>query len=393
MFVLDDGTDLVYEFDLINPWDLSTVAYNNVSTPALDAVPNGLSINKDGTRMFLLGGGIATDKIKEVRLDPPWSLNGATFVNETIFAVPDGGPQGVYFNDESYKCFTTGNSNTVREVFIGPSLKISGTNANLQVGDIIASKTITTPSTVTADNIVLTRTTASTNALTLQSFTNILWSGGASPFIQGFSGRIYFGTGATEWGRFNGATFRCPNFQVGGTGDSGTASITSPVSAVIRLGDSAGTNFNRLQFGGSTDLFPAIARNGSGLDIRTAPVSGTLTDLRARNITATGILSGLNLVTGGAPLSATSSITLALTDLGRVIRYSGVAAISATVPDQSTVAWPDGSLIYLRRNAGAGTITIQGSGGTIINDNISTSIPAGSMMAIRKVTTDEWDFI
>lgn len=392
MFVVsDDATNRVYELDLNPPWDLSSAVYNGVSTSALDVTPASLSINKDGTRMFLLGGGTATDVIKEVRLNTPWSLSSVTFVNNSV-VVPDSGPQGVYFNDVSYKCFIAGNSNFVREVFIGPSLQISGTNANLQVGDIVASKTITTPSTVTADNIVLTRTTSNSNALTLQQETNIIWSGGISPYIQGYSNRIEFGAGATEWGRFSGATFRCPNFQIGPSGDTGTASITSPLSAVIKLGDSAGTSFNRLQFGGIDVNFPAIKRNGSGIDIRDAADTG-FTDLRARNITAAGSSTVLNLIAGGAPLSATSSITLALTDLGRVVRYSGVAAISATVPDQSTVAWPDGSVIYLRRNAGAGTITIQGSGGTIINDNISTSIPAGSMMAIRKVVDNEWDFI
>jgi hypothetical protein len=454
-------------------------------------------------------------------------------INETstttmlpIAAFPEANPTGIYYNDVLNKCFFIGNNvDRIQEIIVNPQILLTGerpviqatgsalgvgagsvrmnsliiTNATASsnsgagalvvAGGVGVGGSINAGSSITGNTFISTLAASGGTAITLNSFNPILWVGGGGSRITGWSGRISFSDGTGEWGRFSGGSFRCGNFQIGGSTDAGTASITSPLSAVIKLGDSAGTNFNRLQFGGSTDAYPAIARNGSGLDIRFASLTGDLTDLRARNITATnyafsgyptmnlyanpnsvflqsgtgtvrffngsirasqlnnigfsgnvtggmgndatinwvslgvlgigagegagrtdgslrltnlsavnitasGTLAGLNLVTGGAPLSATSSITLALSDIGRVIRYSGTPAISATVPQQSAVAWPDGSMLYLRRNTGAGTITIQGAlSSVIINDNTSSSVPIGSMMAIRKVTTDEWDFI
>jgi hypothetical protein len=46
--------------------------------------------------------------------------------------------------------------------------------------------------------------------------------------------------------------------------------ITSPSDGIVTLYDSGATSFNRLQFGGTTNAFPAIKRNGAELQIRLA---------------------------------------------------------------------------------------------------------------------------
>lgn len=46
--------------------------------------------------------------------------------------------------------------------------------------------------------------------------------------------------------------------------------LTANGSGIIALYDNAGTSFNRLQLGGTTNLFPSIKRNGAAIDFRLA---------------------------------------------------------------------------------------------------------------------------
>jgi hypothetical protein len=71
--------------------------------------------------------------------------------------------------------------------------------------------------------------------------------------------------------------------------------IGSTADGVIFLQNQAGTDFNRLMFGGTTSSFPALKRSGTGLQVRLADDSnyGTLT---AGAITAAGNVSCYNVI-------------------------------------------------------------------------------------------------
>lgn len=395
MYVTDDNTNSVYQFNLVNPWSVNTAAYSGNSinfnvAPVNEGIPHHSVISSDGTRLIMVG--VSTDRIWEYTLPTPFSLSGAflhgpmrrdtisvLFVNLPIAAFPEGNVTGLYYNNVLNKCFFIGfDAKRIQEIDVTPQMLITGTRPvirGIDKGSGFGSEM------VRMNGLYITGQPPGT-----------LSNGGGGLVVNGSIGCN--GISSVNFG-INGGSFNV-NSADGTVGWNGRSTFRSPANGSISMTAQSG-NFRILRWGiGVDSSTPAIRRSETGVGLEVTTGTDTFSDfadLRARNITASGTLAGLNLVTGGAPLSATSSLTLALTDLGRVIRYSGVAAISATVPDQSTVDWPDGSLIYLRRNAGAGTITIQGSGGTIINDNISTSIPAGSMMAIRRVTTNEWDFI
>ena len=55
---------------------------------------------------------------------------------------------------------------------------------------------------------------------------------------------------------------------------SGKGFFQAPSIGVFRFSDNTDANFNRIQFGGGTSSYPAIKRNGAGLDIRLADDSG-----------------------------------------------------------------------------------------------------------------------
>ncbi len=57
-------------------------------------------------------------------------------------------------------------------------------------------------------------------------------------------------------------------------GWTGRSSLTSASDGVIMLSNSAGSDFSRLQFGGTTSSFPALKRNSARIDVRLADDSG-----------------------------------------------------------------------------------------------------------------------
>lgn len=69
--------------------------------------------------------------------------------------------------------------------------------------------------------------------------------------------------GVTSAGNFTAATSGAFRWPV-------KAGIYSPADSVIRLANNAGTDFGRLQFGGTTSSFPAIKRSGTSLQARLA---------------------------------------------------------------------------------------------------------------------------
>jgi hypothetical protein len=63
------------------------------------------------------------------------------------------------------------------------------------------------------------------------------------------------------------------SFDIGWSG-SKSSIYGGATDGVIKLSNYAGNDFNRLQLGGTTSAFPAIKRNGTGIDIRLADDSG-----------------------------------------------------------------------------------------------------------------------
>lgn len=81
------------------------------------------------------------------------------------------------------------------------------------------------------------------------------------------------------------------NILVRNVGQIGTVSrgiINFPSDGVFTLLDSAGTSFSRLQLGGSSSSFPAIKRNGAGIDFRLADDSASTFITANLFVTGTG---------------------------------------------------------------------------------------------------------
>jgi hypothetical protein len=114
---------------------------------------------------------------------------------------------------------------------------------------------------------------------------------------------------------------------------SGRSYISSPSDGIIRLLNNAGTDFTRLQFGGTTASFPALARSGTNLLVVDA-TGGSYTPILASNFWATG--PAVTVSAGNVSYGATTATTvgaaggaslLPATPLGYIIvNVSGTAA-------------------------------------------------------------------
>ncbi|MFO1141181.1 MAG: hypothetical protein U1E59_02130 [Amaricoccus sp.] len=96
-------------------------------------------------------------------------------------------------------------------------------------------------------------------------------------------------------------------------------------------------------------------------------------------------LAGIN------PQSATS-YTLALGDASKLVECSNAAAITVTVPPQSSVAFPISTVVHVAQ-AGAGQVTIAPGAGVTIKlhaDFSPKTLGPEAVVSLAKVATDTW---
>jgi hypothetical protein len=85
--------------------------------------------------------------------------------------------------------------------------------------------------------------------------------------------------------------------------------------------------------------------------------------------------------------TVTASATLALADTGKLLTVNAAGATTITVPTNSSVAFPIGSLVGVF-NLGAGTATIAGAGGVTVRN--AGAVLQFQEVSLRKRGTDEW---
>ena len=166
------------------------------------------------------------------------------------------------------------------------------------------------------------------------------------------------------------------------------AKLANVATATIKGRVTAGTgdpeDMTGTQATALLDVFTSVAK---GL----APASGggTTNFLRADGSWAAPSGGG-----GGALTinTRTANYTLVLGDAGAYVRMNLVGANTLTVPANSTVAFPVGTVIHLRQ-VGAGQTTVAPVDGSVtINTSETMNLRTqGSSASLIKVGTNEWD--
>ena len=115
---------------------------------------------------------------------------------------------------------------------------------------------------------------------------------------------------------------------------------------------------------------------------------------------ATGTDHGLDLIPALADIQRQQKIntqtgttyTFVLTDAGKLVTCDNAAAISVTVPPNSSVAFPTGTRLDVI-GIGAGIVTIVAGGGVTVSKATGQTLvfqDAGSACTLVKLATDTW---
>jgi hypothetical protein len=317
LFVAGVTNIRIYEFKLATPYSLENVSFvgRTVDT-ANDTNLGGMYYNDDAQKCFYVGS--SGDTVREFIVTPQPALIGTRPI---ILANPLSVNDRVLVNslqitDTTASSNTTtgallvaggvGVGGTVRigsELFTGGQVQTGGqiqSLVNVQAGSSTTSNTaflgIAQRSKIfsSADGLFRLTNSANNDFNILQLGGNVL-SESAGIKRNGTGIDIVLAdqttAGSTPLSGFT--DLRAANVtstQLRLSGISGDTYITPNGNGVVTFTDNTSPDFNRIQLGGTSASFPAIKRNGTGIDIRDAADAG-FTDLRAANITASGHLA------------------------------------------------------------------------------------------------------
>jgi 6-phosphogluconolactonase (cycloisomerase 2 family) len=103
MYEIGSGSNQIYEYDLSTAFDISTATFSqSIATQDLNAY--GLTFNDDGTKMYEIGAD--SGLIYEYDLSTAFDISTATF-SQSI-ATQDAGPHGITFNDDGTQMYEVG---------------------------------------------------------------------------------------------------------------------------------------------------------------------------------------------------------------------------------------------------------------------------------------------
>lgn len=154
--------------------------------------------------------------------------------------------------------------------------------------------------------------------------------------------------------------------------------LLSPSDGIIKLANNANTDFNRLQFGGTTASFPAIKRSSAGLSFRLADDSGDAA-IAASSLT----LGGCSL--GGGILCGTGTAAISGNIAGAAFKTTGTAGLGYVELSQQS-APPSNSGNTGIRMFNANTTAFYMLSWTFANDGFVRSFVAVTTTADRAYT-------
>jgi len=147
-------------------------------------------------------------------------------------------------------------------------------------------------------------------------------------------------------------------------------------TGIIKLSNSSLPDFNLLQLGGITANFPAIKRNGSGIDIRDAADTG-YTSLAAGTFVVNN-----NIVT------RTDNFTLSGADAGKYTRLTKLSGTQIITLTGSDIQQGHEFTFYRATSA-----TLALSGGTVNGGSNISSVPQFGAFALKHLGGGTFDFI
>jgi len=117
MYVVGNGNDCIYEYNLSTPYDVSTAVYNDnlyVGDEAADIT--GMAFNDDGTKLYISGSGY--EKIHEYILSTPYDVSTAVYSRSLDVSSESTDTTGVAFSSDGVKLFISDNGGDDIDEFV-----------------------------------------------------------------------------------------------------------------------------------------------------------------------------------------------------------------------------------------------------------------------------------
>ena len=110
MYIVGSYNDLVFQYTLSTPFDLSTASYDSVSfsVSGQDATPYGIAFKNDGSKMYMVG---SSESVFQYTLSSPFDLSTASYNNVSFdVSAQDTQPVSIAFNNDGSKMYMVGNA-------------------------------------------------------------------------------------------------------------------------------------------------------------------------------------------------------------------------------------------------------------------------------------------
>ena len=111
LYVVGKGNRSVFQYTLSTAYDISTAVYDSVSLLISDetSAPNGIRFNNDGSKLYVVDGG--SDRVYQYGLNIAYDISTASYDSVSVsVAAEDGVPEGLVFNNDGTKMYIVGDS-------------------------------------------------------------------------------------------------------------------------------------------------------------------------------------------------------------------------------------------------------------------------------------------
>ena len=104
---IDRGQDKVYEYDMSTAWDITSSSLNqSFSIVSQETIPRGLFFSSDGTKMYIIGSN--SDAANQYNLSSAWDISTASHSSTFSVSSQDTNPQGIFINPDGTKMYIIG---------------------------------------------------------------------------------------------------------------------------------------------------------------------------------------------------------------------------------------------------------------------------------------------
>jgi DNA-binding beta-propeller fold protein YncE len=143
MYVTGDTGNDVNEYTLSDPWNVSTASYVRVfSVATQETTPTGIFFKSDGTKMYVTGH--VSDAVNEYNLSDPWNISTASYLQNFSVSSQEGLPHDIFFKPDGTKMYVVGDaSDSVHEYTLGTAWNVSSASYS-QVFSVASQETLPT---------------------------------------------------------------------------------------------------------------------------------------------------------------------------------------------------------------------------------------------------------